>query len=113
MTDDLYLDAHDIDALRSIGWHIVGDARSEALRHEQHEFLIAAIAQVEALKRRQRRREETRQIRIVKAAQKAGLQVKCAVIDGVAVEFGQPEAIPATPPLLDELETTEQLRSLM
>jgi|HubBroStandDraft_6_1064221.scaffolds.fasta_scaffold2472547_2 predicted Fe-S protein YdhL (DUF1289 family) len=80
---------------------------------ERHELLIAAVAQNEALKRRERRREEARQIRLVKAAQKAGLQVKRAVIDGVTVEFGQPEAIPATPPPLDELETTEQLRSLM
>jgi hypothetical protein len=112
MSDDLYLDAHDIDALRSIGWHIVGDARSEALRHERRDSLIAAVAQIEALKRRERRREEARQIRLVKAAQKAGLQVMRAVIDGIAVELGQPEAIPATPPL-DEIETPEQLRRLI
>jgi predicted Fe-S protein YdhL (DUF1289 family) len=80
---------------------------------ERRESLIAGGAHIEALKRRQRRREEGRQIRVVKAAQKAGLQVKCAVIGGVTVEFGQPEAIAATPPPLDELATTEQLQRLM
>jgi hypothetical protein len=78
---------------------------------EQHDSLIAAVAKVEALKRRDRRQERAREIAAIKALQKAGLPVRSAVIDGVRVEFGQrdPTPTPADP----EIETPEQLRRLI
>ena len=83
---------------------------------ERHEALIAEATEDEARKRRERRqdqrREEARQLRLIKAVQKAGLPVKRAVIGGVAVEFGQPETTPTLTPL-EEIETPEQLRRLI
>jgi predicted Fe-S protein YdhL (DUF1289 family) len=56
---------------------------------ERHESLIAAVAQEAALQRRGRRQEEARQIRVIKAMQKAGLPVSRAVVSGVDLEFSQ------------------------
>jgi hypothetical protein len=98
--------------LACAGFRRVGDGEDLIMftTAERHASLIAAITHIEALKCRQRRREEARQIRIIKAAQKAGLPVKRAVIDGVTVEFGTDT--PLAPPN-PEIETPEQLRRLI
>jgi hypothetical protein len=49
------------------------------------------------------------QLRVIKAAEKAGLPVRAATIDGVALEFGQPEALPSE----IEIQTPDQLRRLI
>jgi hypothetical protein len=61
----------------------VGDIRE---RHAEYLRAVALIG------RRERRERLAREIGVVKALQKAGLSVKKATIDGVGVEFGQPEA---------------------
>jgi hypothetical protein len=47
------------------------------------------------IKRRERRERIAHDLAVVKAAERAGLPVKRAAIDGVDLEFGQPA--PATP----------------
>ena len=86
MIDDL-----DAEALAlALGGRIVDDDPwSVRERRKQHDEYFRAAA---ALQRRERRREEARQIAVIKRAEKAGLSIKRAVIDGVVVEFGQPEA---------------------
>ena len=62
---------------------------------ERAEAAIAVAAEMAAYKRHAQRREEARQLRLAKAALRAGLPVKAATIGGVALEFGQPA--PAEP----------------
>jgi hypothetical protein len=50
-----------------------------------------------ALQRRERRERLAREIAVIKAMQKAGLPVRRATIEGVDLEFGQPEAAGKTP----------------
>jgi hypothetical protein len=45
---------------------------------------------MQAWKRQAQRREEKRQIAVIKAVQKAGLPVRRATIEGVDLEFGPP-----------------------
>ena len=93
--DDLAdLDAEDLSCL---GLRRVSDddwsVFSAAERRERDVEYVRAMG---AQKRRERREEQAREIAVIKAAQKAGLSVKRAVIGGVTVEFGQPEAAAPT-----------------
>jgi hypothetical protein len=48
-----------------------------------------------AVARREQRERVSKGLSVVKAARKKGLPVKSATIEGVALEFGEPEAAPA------------------
>jgi hypothetical protein len=61
---------------------------------ERAAALKAEVAETMAFKRRARRREARRQIATIKAAIKAGLTIKRAIIDGVAMEIGAAETMP-------------------
>jgi hypothetical protein len=63
-----------------------------AARDEAYQAYLHALARAE---RHERRREEDRQRAVVMRAQKAGLNPKRATIDGVMMEFGQPESAAA------------------
>jgi hypothetical protein len=56
--------------------------------------LEALVASSTPPQRRIRKPSLATQLRVIKAAQKAGLPVKAATIDGVALTFGRPEADP-------------------
>jgi hypothetical protein len=56
--------------------------------------LLAAYARLGRAEWRQR---VTRGLRVVKASNRAGLPVRRATIDGVALEFGAPLPAPASP----------------
>jgi hypothetical protein len=66
-------------------------------RQERAKAWEVYFAQMAAEKRRQQRREEARQIRVLKAMQRAGLPIRAATVDGVAVELGQVEKVEAGP----------------
>jgi hypothetical protein len=84
---------------------------SSSTVEERRQSAIAEAAEAAAYKRQLQRREEKRQIAVIKAMQKAGLPIKRAVVEGVAVEFGRPELEPPGP--FTEIETPEQLRRLI
>jgi len=50
-----------------------------------------------AISRRERKEQLAREIAVIKAMQKAGLPVRRATIEGVDLEFGQPEPARAAP----------------
>lgn len=99
------IDDHDRDELTAedlacAGLKRVGDDDWSVFTvAERHAALIAAATEMEALKRRERRqdqrREVAREIAVLKTMQQKGLPIRCAVVDGVAVEFGRPEPEPA------------------
>ena len=80
---------------------------SSSTAEERRESAIAEVAETAADKRHLQRREEARQIRLIKAVQKAGLPVRRAVIEGVAVEFGRPAPEPAAPEGATDVGLTE------
>jgi hypothetical protein len=49
-----------------------------------------------AIAKREERERIAKELRVVKAAQKRGLSIKRAIVGGVMLELGQPEAAPAT-----------------
>jgi hypothetical protein len=49
-----------------------------------------------AIAKREERERVAKGLAVVKAARKKGLPVKAATIEGVTLEFGEPEAAPAT-----------------
>jgi hypothetical protein len=49
-----------------------------------------------AIARREQRERVAKGLAVVKAARKKGLPVKAATIEGVALEFGEPDTTPAT-----------------
>jgi hypothetical protein len=57
-------------------------------RERDAEYLRAMVA----LQRRERRDRLAREIAVIKAVQKAGLPIRRATLEGVAVECGQPES---------------------
>jgi hypothetical protein len=79
----------------------------------RHDAMIRAAAESERGKRRQRAAEARKRVReglaIVKAAERAGRQVKRATIEGFTIEFGAPETAPEP----SSVETPEQLRRLI
>jgi hypothetical protein len=88
-------------SFRSIEREIAPDADKHAL--------AAFAASSAPPKRRERKPTLARGLAVVKAAHQKGLSVRRATIEGVALEFGQPEAEPA----FTEIETPEQLRRLI
>jgi hypothetical protein len=84
----------DDDGLDMTGLDWFDDWRSP---EERREAAFAYAKQLVAWKRQDRRRELAREIATVKALAKAGLPIKRAIIDGLVVELGQPDA-PPTPP---------------
>jgi hypothetical protein len=79
----------------ALGGRVVDDDEwSARQRREADAEFIRAMA---ALERRQRRERLAREIAVIKAMQKAGLPVRRATIEGVDLEFGQPEAAGKTP----------------
>jgi hypothetical protein len=95
--DELDLDAEAC----GVGFrHADDDEWSVRERRARHDEYFRAMA---ALQRRERRERLARAIAVVKTAQKAGLPVKRATIEGVDLEFGQPEAAKA-PATLTPLE---------
>ena len=95
------LDGLDPEALAlALGGRIVDDDPwSIRERRERDAEYFRAMA---ALQRRERRERLAREIAVVKTIEKAGLPVRRAVIEGVAVEFGRPAPEPAAPD--DEVE---------
>jgi hypothetical protein len=65
---------------------------------QQREADAEFIRAMAALERRQRRERLAREIAVIKAMQKAGLPVRRATIEGVELEFGQPEPLPTPKP---------------
>jgi hypothetical protein len=108
--DDLDPDDLDPEAVAlALGGQIVDDDPWWAEQErEAHAEYIRAMA---ALERRKRRERIAHDLAVVKAAQKAGLTVTRAPIDGVDLEFGPPP--PAPPPPEVEVTTPEQLRRLI
>ena len=90
----------DPDHVLGVGEHFVDDD-PRSIR-EQREADAEFIRALTALERRKRRERIVHDLAVVKAAQKAGLTVTRAPIDGVALEFGQPEPAKAAPD--DEVE---------
>jgi hypothetical protein len=85
-------DDPDRPSLEGSGFHYADDDWSIFTAAER---LEAEIAVTMAFERKQASRELAREIATIKAMQKAGLPVRRAVVDGIAVEFGQPEHEPA------------------
>jgi hypothetical protein len=81
-----------IDPDSGIRW---GDSWSVFTREERAEAWRVWGAAYAADRRREQRREEKRQIRVIKAAMKAGLPVRRAIVDGVTVELDKVTATPA------------------
>ena len=84
---ELDLNAEDLDCL---GWHRADD--DEWSVRERRERLDEYFRAMAALQRRERPERLAREIAVVKAAQRAGLPVKAAIVEGVALTFGDPEA---------------------
>ncbi len=80
--------------LSGVGWLDGWSALSPA---ERYADLIVALTPP-APPTRARRPSPASRLRVIKAAEKAGLPVKAATIDGVALEFGQPAAASAPAP---------------
>lgn len=93
--------------LACLGLHRADDQWSfEAIEREidpdaDDRALMAFAASSAALQRRERRERQAREIAVVKAVQKAGLPVRRAVIDGVDLEFGEPEAAGKAAPVTE------------
>jgi hypothetical protein len=88
----------DPDHVLGAGEHFVDD--DEWSVRQQREADAEYIRAMAALERRQRRERLAGEIAVIKAMQKAGLPVRRATVDGVDLEFGQPE--PARPAAPDE-----------
>jgi hypothetical protein len=97
----------------ALGGRVVDDDEwSARQRREADAEFIRAMA---ALERRKRRERLAREIAVIKTMQKAGLPVRRATIEGVDLEFGQPEPAKAAPDEAtinpwDELYATQQER---
>jgi glyoxylase-like metal-dependent hydrolase (beta-lactamase superfamily II) len=79
----------DPDHVLGAGEHFVDDDPWSI--RQQREADVEYARAMAALQRRERRERLAREIAVVKAVEKAGLPVRRAVIDGVDLEFGQPE----------------------
>jgi hypothetical protein len=101
--DDLdYLDAEDTHCanLHRAGvdeWSFRSIEREISPAGERHAAYIAALTPAEP-RRRVRKPSLEAQVRVIKAAEKAGLPIRRAVVDGVALSFGPVEATNATEP---------------
>ena len=77
-----------------VGWHRadLDDFFARERRRLLEEVLEALDRSNRQARRRARRERLTQALNVIRAAQRAGLPVKAATVEGVALTFGDPEA---------------------
>jgi hypothetical protein len=80
-----------------LGWPLANDDPDDFFARERRRLLqetIEAMAQIDRSARRRDQRERVRNaLNVIRAANRAGLAIKAATVEGVRLEFGEPAEI--------------------
>jgi hypothetical protein len=80
-----------------LGWPLANDDPDDFFARERRRLLqetIEAMAQIDRSARRRDQRERVRNaLNVIRAANRAGLAIKAATVEGVRLEFGEPAKI--------------------